>query len=119
MCLSRIAKSKLQISSMLSAKSSEHFELDKLVHLSYRKRHIDRTRLWALEPNLLGKYGALDLTEELVGCIMQAADGPQAAQAYLAKPGPGALTARSILSEAYLRRLSKLPLDDTEDKAFD
>jgi len=51
--------------------------------------------------------------------VMQAVEGPEAAQAYLAVPGPGISTARSILSEVYLRRLSKLPLDDFEDQSFD
>lgn len=51
--------------------------------------------------------------------IVQAADSLDSAQNYLATPGPGVTTARSILSETYLRRLSKLPLDDAEDKSFD
>ena len=50
---------------------------------------------------------------------MQAAEGPEVAQEYLAIPGPGISTARAILNEAYLRRLSKLPLDDAEDQSFD
>lgn len=53
------------------------------------------------------------------GLMLQASEGPAAAQAYLAIPGPGVATARSILSETYLRRLSKLPLDDLEDQKFD
>ena len=28
-------------------------------------------------------------------------------------------TARACLTEAYLRRLQRLPLDDSEDQAFD
>ena len=59
------------------------------------------------------------LPAEAISFCVQAAQGPEAAQAYLATPGPGVSTARSILSETYLRRLSKLPLDDTEDRSFD
>lgn len=50
--------------------------------------------------------------------VLQVSEGHGAAQAYLAVPGPGVITARSILSETYLRRLAKLPLDDAEDKSF-
>lgn len=55
----------------------------------------------------------------IVSSALQAGEGPAVAQAYLSTSSPGIATARSILSDSYLRRLSKLPLDDAEDESFE
>ena len=56
--------------------------------------------------------------QRLTTALSQVSENSEVVERYLATPGPGTSTARSVLSETYLRRLSKLPLDDVEDKDF-
>ena len=54
------------------------------------------------------------LVRGLRACAVQADAGPETAQEFLAS-GQGGPLARTYLTEAYTRRLGRLPLNDEED----
>ena len=51
-------------------------------------------------------------------CVLQMDQGQEAVHEYLSSPAAGP-TAKSYLTEACLRRLSRLPLSDDDDDRFE
>ena len=54
----------------------------------------------------------------MLDCVLQMDQGQEAVHEYLSSPAAGP-TAKSYLTEACLRRLSRLPLSDDDDDSFE